>query len=202
MNGKIRILLAQISLLERDLRKAEQEEEQETGRLSHIESKKTVLEEPVLPVQCKFRHRLFRWIETYRPQNFITGPIIYSMILPLLFLDLCVTIYQATCFPIYRITKVKRSDYIVFDRQQLQYLNLFQKFHCTYCAYGNGLIAYVEEIAARTEQYFCPIKHGRKVLGTHAHYKRFLEFGEASEYATKLENFRSDLQSSSTDQAE
>ena len=120
----------------------------------------------------------------------ITGPIIYSMIVPLLLLDLCVSFYQATCFPIYGISKVRRGDYIVFDRQQLSYLNFIEKFHCTYCAYGNGLIAYVSEIVGRTEEYFCPIKHARKVLGNHSRYARFMGYGEAADYHAKLEEYR------------
>ena len=78
----------------------------------------------------------------------------------------------------------------MFDRQQLEYLNFIEKFHCTYCAYGAGLIAYVGEIVARTEQYFCPIKHARKILGTHARYARFQEYGEAENYEARLEEFR------------
>jgi hypothetical protein len=35
-------------------------------------------------------------------------------------------------------------------------------------------MGYMAEILARTEQYFCPIKHARKSLGTHSRYKRFL----------------------------
>jgi hypothetical protein len=108
----------------------------------------------------------------------------------LLILDFFVTFYQATCFQIYRVAKVRRVDYIVFDRQQLEYLNFIEKFHCTYCAYGAGLIAYVGEIVARTEQYFCPIKHARKALGTHRRYANFLDYGEADDYETKLEKFR------------
>jgi hypothetical protein len=127
---------------------------------------------------------------TNRPLNLITGPIIYSMILPLLLLDLCVSFYQATCFPIYQISKVHRDDYIVFDRQQLEYLNFIEKFHCTYCAYGNGLMAYVSEIVGRTEEYFCPIKHARKVLGNHSRYARFLGYGEAADYQSRLEAYR------------
>ena len=61
---------------------------------------------------------------------------------------------------------------------------------CEYCAYANGLFAYAGEIAARTEQYFCPIKHAHKVLGTHARYNRFLGYGEADAYEAKLEEFR------------
>jgi hypothetical protein len=55
----------------------------------------------------------------------------------------------------------------VFDRYHLAYLNVLEKLNC---AYANGLIAYVREIAGRTEQYWCPIKHARRVIGAHSHY--------------------------------
>lgn len=42
----------------------------------------------------------------------------------------------------------------------------------------------------RTEQYFCPIKHARKILGTHGRYNRFLAYGDAQDYAKRLEEFR------------
>ncbi|RQW78495.1 MAG: hypothetical protein EHM79_21465, partial [Geobacter sp.] len=90
----------------------------------------------------------------------------------------------------YRVAKVRRADYIVLDRQHLEYLNFIEKFHCTYCAYASGLSGYVAEIVARTEQYFCPIKHARKILGTHSRYARFLDYGEAADYEAKLEEFR------------
>jgi hypothetical protein len=35
-------------------------------------------------------------------------------------------------------------------------------------AYANGVFAYVREVGSRTEQYWCPIKHARRVLGVHA----------------------------------
>ena len=47
-----------------------------------------------------------------RPINLITGPIIYSMVVPLLFLDICVSVYQACCFPVYRVAQVSRRDFI------------------------------------------------------------------------------------------
>jgi hypothetical protein len=37
--------------------------------------------------------------------------------------DRAVTIYQSVCFPIYRIRKVRRRDYLIFDRGRLAYLN-------------------------------------------------------------------------------
>jgi hypothetical protein len=98
----------------------------------------------------------------------ITGPIIYSMIFPLLVLDLFVSFYQWSCFPIYGIPKLSRNDFIIFDRQELKYLDWISKFHCTYCAYGVGVVAFVGEVIGATESYFCPIKHkSEKRHGTH-----------------------------------
>jgi hypothetical protein len=191
MNEKIHQIMEQITLLEEDLSKALHEQESKT--LFQIKGKRIEFEESIRLTHVRLKTSFFHWLVTYRPQNLITGPIIYSMIFPLLILDLFVSFYQLTCFPIYKIAKVKRSDYIVFDRQQLGYLNFLEKFHCTYCAYGNGLIAYVSEIVARTEEYFCPIKHARKVLASHSRYARFLDYGDADNYEIKLEKFRAAL---------
>lgn len=87
-------------------------------------------------------------------------------------------LYQAICFPIYGIPKVGRGDYIISDRYALPYLNIIEKVNCQYCAYMNGLIAYTQEIAGRSEQYWCPIKHARKMATLHERYVRFLEFGD------------------------
>jgi hypothetical protein len=191
MNEKIRQLLDQMSALETELRR--EVDAQEASALYKIKGKRIEFEAAVTQAHRQLKTSFFRWLVTYRPQNLITGPIIYSMIVPLALLDLCVSFYQLTCFPIYGITKVRRSDYLVFDRQQLAYLNGIEKFHCTYCAYGNGLLAYVTEIVGRTEEYFCPIKHARTVLGAHSRYARFLAYGEAADYAAKLESFRMGL---------
>ncbi|MFT6589715.1 MAG: hypothetical protein ACI9I0_000223 [Rhodoferax sp.] len=48
---------------------------------------------------------------------------------------------------------------------------------------------YMSEILARTEEYFCPINHARKVLGTRARYPRFLDYGDAADYEARLEAF-------------
>lgn len=56
------------------------------------------------------------------------------------------------------------------------------------------MIAYIGEIVARTEQYFCPIKHARKILGAQARYARFLDFGDAENYKVKLEEYRRSLE--------
>ena len=191
MNDRIQQILNQITELEDDLRIALNE--QQTSMFFQIKGKRVEFEQSIKETHKRLKTNFFRWLVTYRPQNLLTGPIIYSMIIPLLITDFFVTFFQLTCFPIYGIKKVRRSDYIVYDRQQLNYLNFIEKFHCTYCAYGNGMIAYVSEVIARTEQYFCPIKHARKILGTHSRYARFLEYGDAENYEEKLEEYRQAL---------
>ena len=109
-------------------------------------------------------HQLGLWalVKRSRPINLITGPMIYSVILPLLVLDAFVSLYQFLCFPIYKVNPFRRSEFIVFDRQELKYLDWISKFHCTYCAYAVGLMGFVSAVVGATEAYFCPIKHHSK----------------------------------------
>ena len=99
--------------------------------------------------------------------NALTAPLIFSMIVPIALLDLWITIYQRICFPIYGIARVHRSAYIVIDRQHLAYLNGIEKLNCVYCGYANGVFAYVREVAGRTEEYWCPIRHAKRVRAPH-----------------------------------
>lgn len=191
MNPKIGQLREQIAALQVEL--IEVVREQEHSVLFRVHGRRVEFEQSVRQAHAQLKTNFFRWLVTNRPQNLLTGPIIYSMIVPLVLLDLCVSIYQALCFPVYRVAKARRSDYIVFDRHKLEYLNFLEKFHCTYCAYGNGVLAFASEIAARTEEYFCPIKHAQKALGCHLNHERFLEYGDAQDYASKLERIRNGL---------
>jgi hypothetical protein len=117
----------------------------------------------------------------------LTTPVIYACVFPFLLLDLSVSIYQSLCFPVYGVPKVRRQDYLIFDRGHLRYLNLIEKVGCVYCSYANGLIAYVAEIAARTEQRFSPIKHSRRVAKPHSRYAHFLPYGDARAFRKKSE---------------
>src|SRR6478735_8143302 len=72
----------------------------------------------------------------------LTSPVIWACAVPLIFLDLAGTLFQAICFPIYGIPRVRRRDYLVFDRHRLDYLTVADKFNCEYCAYANGIMAY------------------------------------------------------------
>jgi len=147
-----------------------------------LERGKAMFEEELLRLHKEARTTLYRYVINAHPLVVLTAPFIYALIIPLVLIDLCVTTYQAVCFPIYHIAKVRRADYLVFDRHHLPYLNALEKLNCAYCSYANGLIAYVREIAARTEMYWCPIKHARRMVAAHEHYSTFADFGDADAY--------------------
>ncbi len=139
--------------------------------------------------------RLWSYVFNARPALILTAPVIYSLIIPLILLDLFAALYQAVCFPVYGLRRVRRRDYLAFDRGQLAYLNAIEKINCEYCAYANGLIAYIREIASRTEEYWCPIKHARRVLGVHARYGSFVDYGDGDAYRHELERLRTEARS-------
>ena len=114
--------------------------------------------------------------------NLLTTPLIYSLAVPFVVLDVWTTVYQWMCFPIYSIARVRRRSYFVIDRHKLAYLNSIEKANCLYCSYATGVIGYVREIGARTEQYWCPIRHSRPLSGPHSHYQRFFDYGDAQGY--------------------
>lgn len=117
----------------------------------------------------------------------LTTPLLYVCIFPMLLVDLVISIYHLVCFPIYGIPYVRRRDHFIFDRVFLPYLNLRDRIHCAYCSYANGLFAYLADIAARTEQRFCPIKHSRPPKFQHARYELFFDYGDAERYRRNVE---------------
>ncbi len=129
-----------------------------------------------------------------RINNIISIPFIVALIIPFIFLDLCVEIYHRICFPLYGIPIVERSKYLIFDRYKLDYLDTFQKTNCTYCAYINGLLKYITEIGAQTEKYWCGIKHNQKDAIYPEHQKDFLEYGDGTAFSEKYNQNLTNLQ--------
>jgi hypothetical protein len=184
MNDQVTLLMEKIRSLEAEL-EAEFARNR-AGLRFGLERGRVEFEEEILRRHKELRTRLLRYIMNARPLVVLTAPVIYSMIIPLLLLDVSVAIYQAICFPAYGIPKVRRGDYLVFDRGHLAYLNALEKLNCAYCSYANGLVALVREVAARTEQYWCPIKHARRVIGAHAYYGEFVDYGDADAFRRRL----------------
>jgi hypothetical protein len=141
----------------------------------------------------RLKQSIPRFMSESDPLAALSAPIIYSLIVPIALLDLCITAYQRICFPAYGIACVRRSAYIVLDRHHLAYLNAIEKLNCMYCSYANGVFAYVREVAGRTEQYWCPIRHAKRVIAPHVHYREFVEYGNAGQYKQMLPMLRDQL---------
>jgi hypothetical protein len=191
MNPKISELLARIQQMELEI---EQEMKRKRAELqADFEKTRVRFEQEVLEQQRRFKTGILPYMLSANLLSVLTAPVIYSVLFPMLLLDLFITIYQHICFRAYGIPRVKRSDYFVYDRAHLAYLNLIEKINCAYCSYGNGLMAYGREVVARTEQYWCPIKHARKVMAAHPYYTGFVDFGDAESYKQELERLRTQL---------
>lgn len=191
MNPKIDELMSKIRELQ-----AELETDLERKRAEfryHLEDRKARFEQDILQLHRRLRKSSLRYLVEAPPLFILTSPIIYGAIFPMLLLDLTVTVFQAVCFPVYKIPKVARRDHFIYDRHLLPYLNWIERVNCLYCSYGNGLMAYAREIVARTEQFWCPIKHARRTAAPHDHYPDFFDYGDVERYRAELEELRRKL---------
>ena|SRR6218665_331148 len=152
-----------------------------------IDQRRVVFEHEVAARHRALRMKISQFLRTSKIPYILTAPLIYSLIIPFVLIDVFVTVYQQVCFRVYGIPLVKRSEYVVMDRKYLQYLNWIEKLNCVYCEYGNGVIAYVREVAGRTEQFWCPIKHAKKVKDAHSRYLEFIEYGDTENFHAQLE---------------
>lgn len=191
MSTQLELLLKKIKVLEDELVEELQKQQEEFSY--EITKRRVYFEENVIIRHKEYVKQLFNYIKDARIKHIISTPFIWMCIIPVALVDVTVSLYQAICFPIYGIPKVKRQDYIVFDRQYLNYLNIVEKINCAYCSYVNGLFGYLQEIAGRTEQFWCPIKHARRIKSLHSRYQKFIDYGDAKSYRSKVENTRHDF---------
>lgn len=192
MNTTVTDILARIQRLEEEL-EAEFKRRRDALQ-ADFDNRRVHFEEAMLAQQRRFKTSLLRYVLHAELRHVPAIPFIYGLIVPMLVLDLALSLYQWICFPLFRIERVRRSDCWVYDRSHLAYLNALEKLNCAYCSYGNGLAAYFSEIASRTEQYWCPIKHSRRVLHAHARYHHFVDYGDAEQFKSELQSLRRQLQ--------
>ncbi len=124
------------------------------------------------PKPRKSRNLLLKYV--------VAGPLIWLMLIPVVFADICIEIYHRICFPIYGIPYVQRSRYIhITDREKLPYLSWLERIGCAYCGYVNGWLHYASTIAGRTENYFCAIAHlEERGYIPSEHEKSFAKYGD------------------------
>ena len=185
MSTRLEDLSEKFRLLEEELVVEVQRKEKELGY--EIRNRTVHFKESVVREHRKHVKKVTRYWRDARWSSFLTTPAILSCIFPILLLDAWATAYQFICFPAYGIPKVRRRDYIIIDRHKLRYLNSIERLNCAYCGYVNGAIAYVQEIAGRTEQYWCPIKHAARLKTMHSRYGHFVEYGDAQAYRKRIE---------------
>jgi hypothetical protein len=191
MANQIESLMERIKDLENELIQELQKKQEEF--YYEVIRKKVRFERGVRKQHRALAQKIHKYLYQSDALTIFTAPVIWFCLVPGVFLDLAISGYQAICFPVYGIPKVRRSDYIVIDRRYLSYLNGIEKLNCVYCGYFNGMIAYVREVIARTEQYWCPIKHARKLKTVHNRYRNFLDYGDAKGYREKIETVRRDF---------
>jgi len=175
--SKINTIIEEIEKLEKELQDELQKEFDKKEKISNPKSKLTFKE-----VVSYFKEIPFLVL--------LTSPIIYAMVIPAVILDIFLWVYQNINFRVYKIPRVKRENYIVYDRHKLDYLHPIEKLGCVYCSYFNGIIAFASEVASRTEIYFCPIRHKKKISYRHKYYQYFVEYGDDKAYKENLEKLR------------
>ncbi len=147
--------------------------------------------------EMKKRNRFYKksvWdsIFSARVREVLSMPFIYMMIVPAIILDFFLFVYQNTALRLYKVPLVKRSEYIIFERKHLDYLNWIQKINCLYCSYINGLFSYAVEVAGRTEKYWCPIKYASRKKWWHDWEEYFADYGDPEKFKevfTSLKEF-------------
>jgi hypothetical protein len=164
----------------------------ETFRYS-VENGRVRISREVQELQQRYRVSSLRYLLNADLTSLLTAPVVYSMLLPILIVDLGFSLFQQVCLRAYGVPLVARRRYMVNDRHKLAYLNTIEKVNCSYCGYANGVMAYAREIISRTEQHWCPIRHARHVPDAHKRYPQFFSYGDAVSWRDKLQAKRREL---------
>lgn len=191
MTTELESLLEQMKALENEL--IEELQKQQQTFAYEIRKRRVYFAENVIIQHKEYLKSLYRYVKDAPLKHIISAPLIWLCIVPALLMDVVCSLYQWGCFPIYGIPKVHRRDYFIYDREYLAYLNIIEKVNCAYCSYFNGLVAYLQEIAGRTEQFWCPIKHAGRIKNLHSRYHKFISYGDAAKYRANIQQTRHDF---------
>jgi hypothetical protein len=188
MNDKINNMIADIETMKAKL--GEEIAKQEDHASYEIKNGYVKFEKEIFARQQENMKSLWQWFTETPLLHLLSSPVVYMMVFPAMLLDVMLFIYAKVVSNIFKFSFPPRKEYVVFDRQYLGYLNSMEKLNCMYCSYFNGLMAYASAIASRTEYYFCPIKHAKKVAYKHEYYDAFLGYGEEEKYQERLKKLR------------
>lgn len=101
---------------------------------------------------------------------------------------MCVEIYHQVGFRLYGLKLFNYANYVRFDRERLRFLKGRQWWFCLYCTYMNGTLAYMVDIAGKTEEYWCNMMH-REGDGfiPQPHQKNFAPYGDKDAFFAKID---------------
>jgi len=188
MRNKINQLLQDIDRKKQELRQEYEKLKDKYG--FKIEGRKIVWNKDKIKELRKYKKSILDSIFSATVREILSIPFIWVMLIPAIVLDIFLFMYQNTAIRLYKIPITKRSDYVVFDRKQLAYLNIIQKINCMYCSYFNWVMQYAVEVAWRTEKYWCPIKHARKKAWEHNWEKYFADYWDAEGFKQTFCNIK------------
>jgi hypothetical protein len=78
-----------------------------------IEAGRVRFEHEVRRAHRRLKQSIPRFLRESSIPNLLTAPMIYSMVIPIALLDGWISLYQAICFRVYGIARVRRSSYVV-----------------------------------------------------------------------------------------
>jgi hypothetical protein len=111
MPSRIDGLVAHIAQLEREV-EHELNRAREQWRY-RVDAGRIRFDRDVHLAHKRLKQSIPRFIRESSPLNIVTAPIIYSMVVPIALIDVSFSIYQILCFPLYGISHVRRSVYVV-----------------------------------------------------------------------------------------
>ena len=115
--NKLEAIIEEIKKLEKQLVLEIEKKEEEF--FYKIKGKKVYFDPKIKRYQKTLATRIYSYIVNTSLLNLLTVPIIWFCLLPALFMDVVVSVYQFICFRVYGIPEVKRSEYMVMDRHSL-----------------------------------------------------------------------------------
>lgn len=186
MHSSIKEILEKIEKLNSDLRIEYDRLAEKYG--FELKKRKVIFLEEFRRRNKGFRFPTWKYVLPTNIRHVLSIPFIYGVFIPAILFDTIITLYQWITFRLYHIPIVKRSDYFIYERRFLDYLNIVEKINCLYCSYFNGLAAYAVEIGARTERFWCPIKSAHKPRFSHDWYRDFADYWSPEEWKEKMGN--------------
>ena len=109
-NKRVDDIILQIKQLEDEL--FEEFKKKEEKFFYRIENEKAKFQERVINEGRSKIISSIQYLSSFPLGVILTIPFIWAMIIPIVMTDIFVSIYQAICFPIYKIPKVKRKEYV------------------------------------------------------------------------------------------